>query len=423
MTRVESAAERRQRLVDTHAYNGLALLTLYDGWRYFEPTGHDGFVAFELHRGTAVACGDPVCAEADLPELLSLFARYCAGHRWRFAFVGASARLGKIAAGMGLNAVKIGEEPFFDLSTHSLTGKGAKKARSAINLARRTGVMVEEYATPSPAIDTEIGEISREWLEARNAPPMGFLLRSRPLVERERKRIFIATHEGRTVAALTCAPAPARNLLYVEEQLRRPDAPYGTSELLIEEARRVAKEEGIALLSLGTAPLEGATRQPHGSHRRLSWLFRALCTKFNFVYSFRSLNHFKRKFAPTFWEDNFLVFQGALSLTAISVISAFAPDGIPSLILPKKLQWLRLVPAAAVWTGALAGVVVAAFTAWQFPELVIPFRLGLRAFLLAFVPADLVFDRAQVAVLAHRIISAVVLLALGAAVWQRRARA
>ena len=51
MTRVESAAERRQRLVDTHAYNGLALLTLYDGWRYFEPPGLDGFVAYELHRG------------------------------------------------------------------------------------------------------------------------------------------------------------------------------------------------------------------------------------------------------------------------------------------------------------------------------------------------------------------------------------
>ncbi len=319
--------------------------------------------------------------------------------------------------------MKIGEEPFFDLNSYSLTGKTAKKARSAINLARRTGVTVEEYRTPSPAIDTEIGEISREWLEGRNAPPMGFLLRSRPLAERERKRIFIATHEGRTVAVLTCASAPARNLLYVEEQLRRPDAPYGTSELLIEEARRAAKEEGIALLSLGTAPLQGATRQPLGSFRRLSWLFRALCTKFNFVYSFRSLNHFKKKFAPSFWEDNFFVYQGALSLTAISVIGAFAPDGIPSLILPKKLQWLRFVPAAALWAGASAGVVLAAFTAWQFPELVLPFRLGLRAALLAIVPADLMFDRAQVAVLAHRIISAVVVLALGAAVWQRRARA
>ena len=37
MSRNEFASERRQRLVDTHGYNGLALLTLYDGWRYFEP--------------------------------------------------------------------------------------------------------------------------------------------------------------------------------------------------------------------------------------------------------------------------------------------------------------------------------------------------------------------------------------------------
>ena len=66
----EFASERRQRLVDRHGYNGLALLTLYDGWRYFEPSDLDGFVAFELHRGTAVACGDPVCAEADLPEMM-----------------------------------------------------------------------------------------------------------------------------------------------------------------------------------------------------------------------------------------------------------------------------------------------------------------------------------------------------------------
>jgi lysylphosphatidylglycerol synthetase-like protein (DUF2156 family) len=67
MTRNESAYQRRLRLVETHGYNGLALLTLYDGWRYFEPSDIDGFIGFELHRKTAVACGDPVCSEADLP--------------------------------------------------------------------------------------------------------------------------------------------------------------------------------------------------------------------------------------------------------------------------------------------------------------------------------------------------------------------
>lgn len=79
MTTTELPAGRRLRLVEAHGYNGLALLTLYDGWRYFEPTDIEGFIAFELHRGVAVACGDPVCAEADLPALLRRFAEYCGG--------------------------------------------------------------------------------------------------------------------------------------------------------------------------------------------------------------------------------------------------------------------------------------------------------------------------------------------------------
>jgi hypothetical protein len=87
------------------------------------------------------------------------------------------------------------------------------------------------------------------------------------------------------------------------------------------------------------------------------------------------------------------------------------------------MQWLRFVPAAALWTAAVSGVLVTAFAAWEFPVLTLPVRFGLQAVLLALRPADFAFDRAQVAVTAHRIISTIVLLGLGAAVWQRRARA
>ncbi len=423
MERSETASERRLRLVDEHGYNGLALLTQYDGWRYFEPPEVEGFVAYELHRGTAVACGDPVCAEADLPAMLTRFAEYCAAHRWRFAFVGASARVGRVAADLGYRAVKVGEEPFFDLERYSLSGKAAKKARSAINLARRSGITVEEYREPSPAVDNEIAEIARDWLEHRNAPPMSFLLRSRPFARRERKRTFLAWHEGRLVGAMTCAPAPARGLLYVEEQLRRSDAPYGTTELLIEAAREHAKAAGRQLLSLGASPLQGATTQPYGRFRVLRALFSLLTMRWNFIYSFRSLNHYKKKFAPSFWEDNFVVYRGALLLSAISIVTAFAPDGIPSLVLPKKVQWLRFVPAAMLWSAATAGVVATAFLAWAFPELTAPVRLGMDTALLALEPADLMFDRTQGAVAAHRLIAAVVVLGLGALALQRRARA
>ena len=208
MVMTESSAERRQRLVDTQAYNGLALLTLYDGWRYFEPSDVDCFIAFEVHRGTAVACGDPVCAEGDITEMLSRFAEYCGGRGWKFTFVGASARVGKAAAELGWNAAKVGEEPFLDLATYSLSGRGAKKARSAINLAKRSGITVEEYTHSSPAIDSEIDGIKQAWLASRKAMPMGFLLRSRPFAKRDKKRTFIALQDGRVVGAMTCAPAP-----------------------------------------------------------------------------------------------------------------------------------------------------------------------------------------------------------------------
>jgi len=423
MERTETASERRLRLLDTHGYNGLALLTMYDGWRYFEPPEIDGFVAFELHRGVAVACGDPVCSEANLSALMARFAEYCAARTWRFAFVGTSARVGRVAAQLGYQAVKVGEEPFFDLQKYSLSGKAAKKARSAINLARRSGITVEEYREATPAIDTEIAQIAQDWLNHRNAPPMGFLLRSRPFARRERKRTFIAWHEGRLVGAMTCAPAPARGLLYVEEQLRRSDAPYGTTELLIDAAREQARADGLKLLSLGTSPLQGATTQPYGRFRILRTMFSVLTTRWNFIYSFRSLNHYKKKFAPTFWEDSFIVYSGALALAAVGIVTAFAPDGIPSLVLPKKMQWLRFVPAVLVWSAATAGVVATGFAAWAFPELTMPLRVTIHHLLFVRTPADLMFDRTQGAVAAHRLISLVVVLGLGGLLVQRRARA
>jgi lysylphosphatidylglycerol synthetase-like protein (DUF2156 family) len=419
MSTGETASQRRLRLVETYGYNGLALLTTYDGWRYFEPSGIEGFIAFEVHRGTVVACGDPVCAQSDLDPLLRRFAEYCGSRRWRFTFVGASARVGSIAARMGLKAIKVGEEPFFDLLTHSFSGRAAKKARSAVNLARRTGVVVQEYTHASPAIDAEIEAASRDWLEHRNTAPMAFLLRSRPLAQREHKRIFTATYEGRVVGALTASPAPARGLLYVEEVIRAHDAPYGTSELLIDAARVAAKENGYRLLSLGTSPLQGATSQPHGRFLPVTLLFRALSMKLNFVYSFRSLNHFKKKFAPTFWEDNFFIYEGSLVLAALAVVTAFAPDGIPSLVLPRRLQWLRLVPAAITWSVAAAGIVLTAFIFREFPALQAPPRMLLDAMLLTRHPGDRMVDAAA----AHRVLSFIVVLAIGAGIWTRRARA
>ncbi len=417
----ESAIERRLRLVRQHGYNGLTLLTLYDGWRYFEPPNIEGFVPYELHRSVVVACGDPVCAEGDLGALLAGFVEYCQLRGWRFAMVGATPRVAQAAAKLHLKPLKIGEEALFDLSGPMPRGKAAKRARWAINKARRSGVAVEEYRKPSNAVDDEIQEVADEWLGVRKGPPMAFLLRSRPLSLRDEKRIFVARQGDRIVGVITCSPAPARKLLLVEELLRRQDAPYGTSELLIDASRAAASRDGYRLFSLGVSPLQGSERQPYGKFRLPRVLFVFCQSRINFLYNFSLLNRFKKKFGSSCWEDSYLVYGNSLPTVALALVAAFAPDGIPSLLLPRRLQWLRFIPAPALWVATATVVALATFAVWEFSALRMPFELAGDLLSPMRLPAILLIRDARVAVLAHRLLASIALALLaGGFLWRGR---
>ena len=416
----ESATERRLRLVRQHGYNGLALLTLYDGWRYFESPNIDGFIPYELHRSVAVACGDPVCAEGDLGVLVAGFVEYCHLRGWRFAMVGTTPRVAQAAAKLHLKPLKIGEEALFDLSGPMPRGKAAKRARWAVNKARRSGVAVEEYGTPSKDIDDEIQEVADEWLETRKGPPMSYLLRSRPLSLRGEKRVFVARHGGRIVGIITCSPAPARKLLQVEEQLRRQDAPYGTSELLVEVARTAAARDGYRWFSLGVSPLQGAERQPYGRFRLPRLLFAFCQSRINFLYNFSLLNRFKKKFGSSCWEDSFLVYQNGLLPVALGLVTAFSPDGIPSLLLPRRLQWLRFVPTPVFWLATAVGVALATFAVWEFAVLRAPLELVGDVLPSMRLPASSLIRDARVVLLAHRMLASIALVLLaGGFLWRR----
>jgi hypothetical protein len=266
--------------------------------------------------------------------------------------------------------------------------------------------------------------VAAEWLQTRKGPPMAFLLRSRPLALRDQKRILIARQGDRIVGVITCSPAPARMMLLVEELLRRRDAPYGASELLIDAAREAARRDGYALFSLGVSPLQGAGRQPFGRFRLVRALVATCYSRADFIYGFRSLNHFKKKFGPTFWDDSFLIYETGLLATALAVVAAFSKDGIPSLLLPRRMQWLRFVPAAVLWGAAAASVLFAGFAAWEFPVLQGPFLVAPHALSLARQPADLMMDAARVTLLAHRVVSLIVVTALASStLWYRRAKA
>lgn len=387
LSRHGSEAERRA-LVREYGYNGLSYLSLYPGWEYFHPIDSQGFVAFERHNGVALAVGDPVCAPDTIETLLEQFREWAVSERLTPAFVGSTPRIAEAAAGSGWKTLKIGEEPLFDLAEYAPRGNKTKKVRSAANQARKNGVVVETIVAgqrPSATLELEMLAVQRAWQETRKIKALAFTLRLAPLAGIEDKVVLLARHEGRLEGFVTCIPVPARNAYYIEDMIRRPDAPNGVSELLFLGAIEACKARGAELANLGLAPLRNTKRQPVG-HRITGTALEFTFQHLNLFYKFKPLEHFKAKFGPDHWEDSFLVYRpGRLARVSVALLHAFTPGklGPVSAALsrlrpqPDASGERRWSPGHVAGMGVSAGVAVAySALAVQNPGLFAPFEFA-----------------------------------------------
>ncbi len=320
--------EERYAVARRFGTNGLAFLALYDGWEYFAPPDNPGFVAFERHRGAAVVCGDPVCAPEHEEATLDAFLAFCRRQRLTPAFANATQRYLPRYAAAGLTAVKVGEEPLFDVASWAPRGDRAKKVRSAANQARKGGVVIETLpagATPSAALERDVASVVGEWRATRNVKALGFTLRLAPLAHPNDKIVLLARLGGHLEAFLTCVPYDDGRAFYLEDLVRRKSAPTGATELLVMEAVAEAGRRGAAVANFGLAPLRGCRQQPDG-RRILGWALDFTFRRLNVFYRFRPLDHFKAKFAPSRYEPSYLVYPpGRLARAAAGLLSAFTP--------------------------------------------------------------------------------------------------
>ena len=320
--------EERRTLVLRHAENGMSFLTLYPGWEHFHPAAAEGFVAFERHNGSALACGDPICAPGGEESLVKAFAAWCAAERLTPAFVGATPAIAALCRAMGWRTLKIGQEPIFELAGYAPRGNRTKKVRSAANQARKGGVTIECVPVghyPPSAVAQEMREVQKLWQSSRKITALAFTLRLEPLTLAADKIILLAYKDARLEGFVTCIPIGGRNGYYIEDMMRRPAAPNGVSEMLFLAAVEAARARGATMANLGLAPLRDAARQPAGHRvigRALAFAFKRL----NLFYKFKPLEHFKAKFGPDAWEDSFLVYRpGQLPRVALGLLNAFTP--------------------------------------------------------------------------------------------------
>ncbi len=328
-----------------HGWNATAFQTLESGYRYFF-YGAEGCVAYVDTGSAWVAAGAPIVQAEQLEEAVSAFVHAAREAGKRACFFATEERL-HASTGEALRSLNIGEQPAWDPHGWPATLAQYRSLREQLRRARAKGVHIRQLSPAElehGATHDQLARIAQRWLSSRAMAPMGFLVRLEPFAFPAERRCFVAEVDDRVVAFAGVIPVPARSGWFLEDLVRDPRAPNGTSELLVDAVMRWASASGCTWLTLGLAPLAG--KLP----RWLSFIRRNA----GFLYDFEGLRAYKAKFRPDSWSPIFLSYPARQhQLASIAdALSAFAPGGLV------RFAWRSLLRGPRVVLGALAILLV-----------------------------------------------------------------
>lgn len=319
---VDDATRRRVLgVLRRFGWNATSFQILEPGFEYWF-YGDDACVAYVDTGRAWVAAGAPVAAAGTLTEVALAFVRAAREHDRGALFFATEHRFVEAS---GLCSTLIGEQPTWDPAAWERTLEGAASLREQLRRARAKGVVVTRLeagalADPNRAERRELAALIERWSGSKPMPPMGFLVHVYPYSFPEERTLFVARQGDRLVGFAGVVPIYERNGRFIEDLLRAPNAPNGTTELLVDAAMRDAAAAGASYVTLGLAPLAGEV--PHGLRLVGRWGAS--------LYDFEGLRSFKAKLRPREWTPVYLSYPKERWLHAVvyDSLSAFAQRGL-----------------------------------------------------------------------------------------------
>lgn len=295
-------------------------------------TSADGEVAISycVVGTVAIAIGDPVGPESAFRAASSGFRRFCHYAGWTPCWFAATAALRECAPGW--RSTQIGEDTVMDLTDLSFAGKSWQDVRTARNRAVREGVTMigGRLSDLSAELHRQIDEISREWVQRKPIPEMGFTLGTLNHAMDPEMRTHLAVNaDGEVQGVTTWLPIHRDGRVVgwtLDLMRRRPDGFRPVMEFLIAESALLFQQQGFEVMSLSVAPLARRTR-PVGRRSVLDRTLDVISALLEPTYGFTSLLAFKAKFHPLF-RPVYLMYSSPSDLLGISLAigRAYLPD-------------------------------------------------------------------------------------------------
>jgi phosphatidylglycerol lysyltransferase len=264
----------------------------------------DAFLMYRVQGRSWVVMGDPVGPVAAWSELVWSIRRACDARAGRLCFYQASERLLPLFVELGLQAIKYGEEAHVATAGFSMAGPRGKSLRHAVRRTEAAGaVFAVEPASVVPGLMPELAAVSATWLADKAGREKRFSLGAFDPAYLARFPIALVRVEGRIVAFANIWVSGYGEEVSVDLMRHRPDAPYGTMEMMMVRLIEWAGAAGYDRFNLGMAPLSG---MPSGRLAPL-WarLGHAMYANGERLYGFAGLRAFKAKYGPD-WVSRYI---------------------------------------------------------------------------------------------------------------------
>ncbi|HEX7477184.1 MAG TPA: DUF2156 domain-containing protein [Polyangiales bacterium] len=315
-----SQRDRVLDLVERHGWNATAFQTLGSGYSYFFH-GDDACVAYVDTGSAWVAAGAPIATPAAISSCASAFTRAARLSGKRSCFFATEERFRELAGG-ALRSLLIGEQPSWDPRRWPATLAQHRSLREQLRRARAKGVHVRRATAQELQVGpTRVGimRVVERWLETRGMAPMEFLVRVDPFTFPNKRACFVAEQDGSVIGFAGVIPVPTRSGWFIENLVRDPDAPNGTSELLVDAVMRWLATTTSTWLTLGLTPLAGD----------VAGILRLARDQSAWLYDFKGLHAYKAKLRPNAWSPIYLSYPATQSefLSIVDVLAAFARGG------------------------------------------------------------------------------------------------
>lgn len=377
----KDSRQRALALIQKYGWNSTSFQVLEPFFEYWFNEDETGVVAYYEAWGTWVVAGAPICPHDQLVEFALKFVEAANNAGFRVCFFGTAARF---AEQMNAHAthVKIGEQPCWNPGRWDSDSKRMKLIGSQRRRAERKGVTVTQINSRlmsqrnSPERQQAEAVIA-QWQRMQKMATMSFVVHLDAFSFASERRYFLAQRQNElgqaeAVGFLSLVPIYARDGFFLEDLIRTPSAPNGTTEALIDAAMRSLAVEGKSFATLGLSPLRNITQSHYQQPLWARTIFSVSRRLFDPLYSFEGLAAFKAKLRPDMWEEvyvtgipkfNFNMLIAVLMAFMRSHPTRFAFDTFARLVtmnlrLVKRNTWRRLSYSLAIalvaWIGILS---------------------------------------------------------------------